>query len=360
MSDLERMVKWGILGVGDVCEVKSGPGFQKAEGSRLVAVMRRTEGGAQDFAARHGTTDAPICAYMDADALLADKNVDAVYVASPPGAHLELALKVCAAGKPCLVEKPLARTAEESRIIADAFAAAGVPLFVSYYRRGQPRFLRAKDLIADGAIGTLTDITYRQSRSDHVNAEPGTLAAVAPGEPLPWRLDPEQSGGGLIMDVGCHALDAIDYIAGDLAEARGNAWRRGPFPPMGRCEDVVHLTATCGPAKIPMTATWNFAANGQSEEMLVLSGTRGVLRFSCFGNEPMVLEDISGRREEFSFGPIPHVAQPFIQMVTDELRGIKGCKAPSNAENAIRVAEALDAALLGFYSDRSHGFWTRL
>jgi predicted dehydrogenase len=306
-------IQWGILGVGDVCEVKSGPGFQKANGSRLVAVMRRTPGAADDFAARHGTDEAPISAYTDANALLAHEGLDAVYVATPPGSHMELALKVCAAGKPCLVEKPLARTAAESRIIVAAFEAAGVPLFVSYYRRGQPRFLKARELVASGAIGALTDITYRQSRSDHVSSsEPDSLAAAgAPGSTLPWRLDPAIAGGGLIMDVGCHALDAIDYIAGNISDASGDAWRRGDFPSTGcMCEDVVHLHAACGEAKVPLSASWNFAAaGGKGEDLFTFNGTRGVLRFSCFGTEPMVVEDALGCREEYSFEPLPHVAQ---------------------------------------------------
>ena len=89
-------IRWGILGCGDVCEVKSGPGFQKAEGSELVAVMRRDRRLAEDFAQRHGVA----AAYDSAAALIADPNVTAVYIAAPPGSHLQLALQAAAAGKP--------------------------------------------------------------------------------------------------------------------------------------------------------------------------------------------------------------------------------------------------------------------
>ena len=240
-----------------------------------------------------------------------------MYVASPPASHMELALLACAAGKPCLVEKPLARTAEESRMIVDAFEKAGVPLFVSYYRRGQPRFLKARELVASGVLGELTDIVYRQSRSDHVSFEQptsdGSLSNAAKLNSqegrmsLPWRLRPEIAGGGLVMDVGCHALDVIDYIAGPLQAASGMAWKRGNFPSDARCEDVVHLRCYCGDAKVPVSATWNFASSGPQEEMLVLCGTAGTLRFSCFGTEPMILQHGSGHVEEFSFPHLPHV-----------------------------------------------------
>src|SRR5688500_4072884 len=102
-------IRWGIIGCGDVTEVKSGPGFQKARGSALVAVMRRDRAKAEDFARRHGVPRA----YTDAEALIADPDVDAVYIATPPSSHRALALQVAAARKPCLVEKPMAMTHDE-------------------------------------------------------------------------------------------------------------------------------------------------------------------------------------------------------------------------------------------------------
>src|SRR5438045_5708661 len=102
-------VRWGIIGCGKVTEVKSGPAFQKAEGSALVAVMRRNGALAADYARRHGVPRW----YDDAAALIADPEVDAVYIGTPPGAHESLALAVCAAGKPAYVEKPMARTLSE-------------------------------------------------------------------------------------------------------------------------------------------------------------------------------------------------------------------------------------------------------
>ena len=111
-------IRWGIIGCGDVCEVKSGPGFQKAANSALVAVMRRDGGKAADYAKRHGVPRW----YDDAEALIGDPEVDAVYVATPPGSHLEYALRVAAAGKPCYVEKPMARTHAECRRMIGALS----------------------------------------------------------------------------------------------------------------------------------------------------------------------------------------------------------------------------------------------
>src|SRR5215216_268348 len=112
------VIRWGIIGCGDVTEVKSGPGFQKATGSSLVAVMRRDLAKAQDYAGRHGVARA----YGSADELIADSEVDAVYIATTPSSHGELALKVAAARKPCLIEKPMGITHAECLRVLEAFS----------------------------------------------------------------------------------------------------------------------------------------------------------------------------------------------------------------------------------------------
>src|SRR5699024_4274467 len=142
-------VRWGIVGVGDVTETKSGPGLQQAEGSALVAVMRRDGAKAADYARRHGVPRW----YDDADALIADPEVDAVYVATPPDSHADYAVRALRAGKPVYVEKPMARTATECEEILSASRRAGLPVFVAYYRRAMPRFATVKELLEGGAIG---------------------------------------------------------------------------------------------------------------------------------------------------------------------------------------------------------------
>lgn len=91
-----KTVRWGIIGCGAVTEVKSGPAFAKVPGSALVAVMRRDAGKARDYAQRHNVPRW----YDDAEKLIADPDVDAVYIATPPSSHREYALKAIAADKP--------------------------------------------------------------------------------------------------------------------------------------------------------------------------------------------------------------------------------------------------------------------
>src|SRR5689334_24309247 len=149
-----KTIRWGMIGCGDVAEIKSGPGFQKAEGSALVSVMRRDKAKADDYARRHGVPRV----HASVEALIDDPEVDAVYVATPPSTHCELALRVAAAGKPCLVEKPMAMNHDECQRMLQAFERAGAPLWVAYYRRALPRFTLIRDLLRNGAVGRPTSL----------------------------------------------------------------------------------------------------------------------------------------------------------------------------------------------------------
>ena len=205
-------VRWGIVGCGDVTEIKSGPGFQKAAGSSLVAVMRRDRAKAEDYARRHGVPRV----HATAEDLIADPEVDAVYIATPPGSHESLALLAAAAGKPCLVEKPMARTHAECERMVAAFRQAGAPLWVAYYRRALPRFLRVRGLLAAETIGRLTSV--------HIQVT-DRLATAA--EATNWRFDPENAGAGLFLDLASHCLDLVDFLIGPIADVGGFAINTG-------------------------------------------------------------------------------------------------------------------------------------
>jgi 1,5-anhydro-D-fructose reductase (1,5-anhydro-D-mannitol-forming) len=331
-----RKVGWGIIGCGNVCEVKSGPAFQQAIGSELCAVMRRDRRLAEDFARRHGVP----AAYDDPRALIADPRVNAVYIATPPGSHLELALQVAAAGKPAYVEKPMARCHAECLRMVDAFEAARVPLFVAYYRRALPRFRKAKELLESGRLGALSRIEVRyasagQARLDRAN--------------LPWRVQVEHAGGGLFLDLACHSLDALDYLFGPLEDVSGQAYRASA---PGDVEDRVTLRFLTQ-AKVEGSGAWDFSAD-RSADLIRVEGALGSLSFSTFGDEPLVLETEAGS-ERFELPNPRHIQQPLIQSIVDELLGRGKC--PSSGLSAARTSQVMDRALLGYYGTRAPGFW---
>jgi predicted dehydrogenase len=330
------VIRWGIIGCGNVTEVKSGPGFQKALGSQLVAVMRRNGELARDYASRHGVPRW----YDDAEALIADKEVDAIYIATPPGSHEMYAVKALAARKPAYVEKPMARNHAECRRMVEAFAAAGMPLFVAYYRRALPRFVKTKELVESGRLGAITGVSYH-------SASPGHR-----GDPknLPWRLVAEQSGGGLFLDVGSHTLDALDFILGPLVHVSGIA---ANLASNFDVEDAVVMTF-CTPSGALGTASWNFAA-GHHEDRIEIVGTAGRLSLSTFGNDPVQLQ-CGDRLETFDLPNPPHIQQPLIQSIVSELSGAG--RSPSTGESAARTSQVMDIVLESYYGSRGDGFWT--
>ncbi len=338
------VIRWGILGCGDVTEVKSGPGFQKARGSQLVAVMRRNGALAADYARRHGVPRS----YDDARALVNDPEVDAVYVATPPGAHLDGALLAAAVGKPCYMEKPMARHTAECDAMIAACAAAHQKLFVAYYRRAMPRFEKVRELATGGAIGRLTGVNYRFATSAHLT-NPPPVATGSP--PVMWRVNAENSGGGLLLDVGSHVLDFLDHCVGPLEDVHGRAARHSGAIDV---EDTVALTFRTASGALG-SAAWNFCTTAK-EDTLEFLGTAGRVSFTVFNADPIRLETARGV-ESFAIANPEHVAQPLIQTIVDELLGRGTC--PSTGESARRTQLVMDRALDAYYGGRTDAFWTR-
>ncbi|MET1004692.1 MAG: Gfo/Idh/MocA family oxidoreductase [Propionibacteriaceae bacterium] len=323
-------VRWGIIGVGDVTERKSGPGFQRAERSELVAVMRRSGDLAADYARRHGVPRW----YDDADALINDPEVDAVYVATPPDSHCDYTLQAAAAGKPVYVEKPMARTEAECQTMIDACEAAGVDLYVAYYRRAMPRFGLVKSLLDHGRLGDLRTVSIRNERLRD--------AAL---DPVPWRLRPEISGGGNFVDLGSHALDLLDFLLGPITSVSGTAVSNDD---RFAAEDLVTGLFSFS-SGVEGVGSWNYDGHTEIDEVEI-SGTAGSLRFSVFGQEPLRLSTGSG--SESIEAPYPEtVQQPLIQHVVDSLTG-RGTS-PSTGATAIRTARVIDTVLADYRA--AHG-----
>ncbi len=318
-----KTIRWGIIGCGNVTEVKSGPGFQKAQRSQLVAVMRRDAALAQDYAKRH---DVPRW-YDDAQALIHDPEVDAVYIATPPSSHCEYTLAVAQAGKPVYVEKPMALNAAECQEMVAACQAARTPLFVAYYRRALPRFLKAKELVTGGAIGDVrfVEILLNQPLEVH------------PPDQLPWRLRPEIAGGGLFVDLASHALDFLDFVLGPVSRVRGFARNQaGAYP----AEDIVSAAFEFANG-VQATGTWCFSSFEPADRVTFV-GSGGKVTLAMFNNEPVQLETPEGK-EVFGLPNPPHVQQPLIQQVVNELLGTGSCV--STGESASRTSWVMDQLL---------------
>ena len=315
------MTRWGIIGCGDVTEVKSGPAFQKATRSALVAVMRRDLTKALDYARRHGVPRA----YDSAEALIGDPDVDAVYIATPPSSHCELTLAVAAAGKPCLVEKPMAMNYGECQSMLEACALAGVPLWVAYYRRALPRFVLVRDLLRANAIGTVTSV--------HVTV----TKRLATTERSNWRFDPAVAGAGLFFDLGSHCVDLLDFFVGPITAVTG-------FPintaAAYNAEDVTAAVFSFG-SRVVGTGIWNFNA-GSAVDTITFIGSEGTLETPIFSDTGVIVTRGAERQAHDVRYP-PHVHQPLIQTIVDELAGAGQCL--STGESGARASWVLDRCL---------------
>lgn len=199
-----KEVCWGMIGCGDVTEKKSGPAFNKIKGSRLIAVMRRNGKKAKDYANRHGISKW----YDEADKLINDPEVTAIYVATPPLSHKEYTIKALESGKPVYVEKPMAANYSDCLEMNQSAEKAGLPLYVAYYRRTLPYFLKVKELIETGKIGEVRFVNLKLFQS----ARPGDENRENP----PWRINQQIAGGGYFYDMASHQLDFLYYLFGPV------------------------------------------------------------------------------------------------------------------------------------------------
>lgn len=317
-------IRWGIIGCGNVTEVKSGPGFQKARGSELVAVMRRNGKLAEDYARRHRVPKW----YDNAESLIYDKDVDAVYIATPPSSHKEYALAVARAGKPVYVEKPMGLNYAECQEMIQACEVAKVPLFTAFYRRALPRFLKLKSLLDEDQIGTVRGVNLRLYQKPSAEDQKGTKQ---------WRIDPSVAGGGYFVDLGSHMIDLLQYLLGPIGSAVGFSSNQGK---LYEAEDVVSTTFTFESGAHGV-GFWSFSANEDLDSTEII-GSQGKITYSTFGELPIILER-EGAVQRFDIPHPQHVQQPLIQNIVDELLGLG--KSPSTGRTGAMTSWVMDRVL---------------
>lgn len=317
-------IKWGILGCGDVTEVKSGPAFNKVADSSLVAVMRRDAEKAADYAARHGVPKW----YSDAKQLIDDPEVNAIYIATPPLQHEEYTLLALAAGKPVYVEKPMALNAAAAGRMKNAAEKYQTKLSVAHYRRAQPMFLKVKQLIDAKVIG---EVRFAQLSM----LQPADSSIIA-NSATNWRIDPAISGGGLFHDLAPHQLDLMVFFFGEPQYASGLGTNQGK---VAQVDDLVigHIQFKNG---VVFNGTWCFTvAEADKADRCEIFGSHGKISFPIFGNKVVLSK--GGDEEEFIFDPIPHVEQPMIEKVTQYFLGRS--ENPCTADQAILSMTLMDS-----------------
>ena len=305
----EKDICWGFVGCGEVTEKKSGPAFGKVPGSRVVAVMSRNRERAQSYAERHGIRRF----YTDAQALIDDPEVNAVYIATPPSSHATYAIMAMKSGKPVYVEKPLAASYEDCLRVNRISRETGIPCFVAYYRRCLPYFLRVKAIVNSGRIGRVVGVSIRLSVPPRYLDYNRTA--------LPWRVQKDIAGGGYFYDLAPHQLDLLQELFGPITRAVGFCTNRAG---LYETEDTVSAAFQFSDG-LPGSGTWCFCGHESARtDRIQIVGDRGQVSFSVFTYEPIELVTETGR-EEIVVGNPEHVQMPLIQLVVEHLRGIGVC-----------------------------------
>ena len=310
-------INWGIIGCGDVTEIKSGPAFNKVPNSALVAVMRRNAEKAADYAKRHNVPKW----YNDATQLINDPEVNAIYIATPPSSHEEYAIAAINAGKPVYVEKPMALNYESAKRMADTAEQKNVKVVVAHYRREWPMFKKIKQLVNDKIIGEVQNIKLEFER-------PPLTKEDLMDEKKAWRVNPAISGGGLFHDLAPHQLDIMYWLFGGSEKTTGHSGNRGGNY---AADDTVngYIEFANG---IQFKGDWNFNATG-SRDFCKINGSNGRLCFSFF-ETPVIEMTINDHTERLSFEPLRHVQQPMIERVVQYFLGkeMNPCRAGEGVE----------------------------
>lgn len=304
-----KTIKWGFIGCGEVTEKKSGPAFAEIEGSEVVAVMSRTEQRARAYAEHHQIRRW----YTDAQSLIDDPEVNAVYIATPPSSHVTFAIMAMHAGKPVYVEKPLAASYEDCQRVNYVSQKTGVPCFVAYYRRELPYFNKVKSIVRSGQLGKISTVQIRYA----AKARPEDYDRTN----LPWRLHKEIAGGGYFYDMAPTQFDLLQDIFGVIIKADGICANRGG---LYDAEDSVAASFMFENG-IPGSGTWSFVSHESAQvDRIEIVGDKGLIHFSVFDHDPIHL--ITENMDTYLEVPNPeYVQKPLIEKVVRDLQGIEKC-----------------------------------
>ena len=309
-----KQINWGFIGCGEVTEKKSGPAFAEVEGSSIEAVMSRNANKAQLYAERHNISKW----YTDAQELINDPKVNAIYIATPPSSHATFAIMAMKAGKPVYIEKPLAASYEDCARINRISNETGIDCFVAYYRRYLPYFKKVKQIIQSGTIGKVTNVQLRFS-------VPPRELDYNSNSTKPWRLQPDIAGGGYFYDLAPHQLDTLQELFGIITRAHGY------------CANVGHLykaedtSSACFMFEngLPGSASWCFVGHKSArEDCIDVIGEKGMMSFSVFDYKPIRVITSEGTRSVIVPNP-PYVQLPIIKSVIEDLQGIGTCESTS-------------------------------
>ncbi len=319
-----KLFKWGIIGCGKVTEIKSGPAYKTTDGFEITAVMRRNTEKAKDYARRHNIKKH----YTNANALIQDPEINAIYIATPPDTHKYYALKVAEAGKICCIEKPMAPSYKDSLAIYNTFNKKGIPLFVAYYRRSLPRFIKIKAWLDAKYIGDIRHIQWDFSRYASDLDKSGIYN---------WRTDSKIALGGYFDDLASHGLDLFTFLLGNISQAQGISLNQQH---LYSAKDAI-TACWLHNSNITGSAFWNFGCNS-SLDRVTIYGHNGQINFSVFQEHPIELQS-NTKTEILNIENPKHIQTYHVKGIRDML--LNKSTHPSLGKSALHTSWVMDKIL---------------
>jgi predicted dehydrogenase len=321
-----EMIRWGIIGCGNVTEVKSGPAFNLVPNSKLLAVMRRDQQLLHDYAVRHNV---PLT-FTNASELIQHPEIDAIYIATPPNVHEQYAIEALRAGKYVYVEKPMATSVEACLNMQLEANKLNGKLVIAHYRRSLPLFLKVKELLANNFIGKVNEVKIIMHKS----------AAPKKYYENNWRVNKESAGGGLFFDLAPHQIDLVFYFFGSAISYQGKAFNTaGLYEVEDNVKGSIQLQNG-----IQFKGEWNFAMEqGEEKDEFIIIGDLGVINFSVFGHNISIEKD--NKVEVIEFEAPKHIQQNHIEKVVQYFLG--NGENPCSVEEAIKSMHVMESYVYG-------------
>ena len=316
------VVRWGLIGAGDIVRKRVAGALREARGSALVAVSRAQADLLEPFAREVGA----LRWHPHWRALVADAGIDAVYVATPVNLHAEQTIAAAEAGKHVLCEKPMAMDAAECDRMIAACRASRVLLGIAYYRRFYPAVTRIKALLDAGAIGT--PVFAQTTAFEPFDPQPGG--------PRYWLVQRSRSGGGPMADFGCHRLEVLMHLLGPVVHVSSEVAQAAL---QREVEDTAVALLHFARGATAVVAASNAAADRQ--DTLDLFGTRGSIRVASLNEGTIAVRADGVERIETH----PSASNVHVPLVEDFLDAIRTARAPSVDGDAGRAVARIQDAI---------------
>jgi predicted dehydrogenase len=286
-------LKWGLIGTGDIARRRVAPALVDLPSCELLAVSRGRPELAEPFAREFGVPRW----YANWQDLLNDKEIDAVYIATPVHLHAAQTIAAANSGKHVLCEKPMAMNPHECEEMIAACRANNVKLGVAYYRHFYPVMDRIKNLIAAGEIGR---VTFAQINAFEWFDPP-------PDHPRHWLIDKAQAGGGPMFDFGCHRIEVLTDLFGPCRRLKSIV-ANVVFD-----REVEDTAATLFQFESGVCATLTVThAASEPQDTLDIFGTHGSLHIPVLNKGE--IRTIRGSEAHTEFHPpAPNIHQPLIE-----------------------------------------------